>query len=570
VGLLGDWLDHRTGHRELVHQALSHPVRGGARWSYVFGSALVVLFALQGLSGASLALFYSPSATDAWASVHFIQHHVLLGWLARGLHHHGASAMVLVAALHLLQTLWSGAYRAPRELSWLTGLALLLSVLTLALTGYLLPWDQKGYWATRVATSIVGLAPGLGAPLQRIAQGGASYGNLTLTRFYAAHVILLPALVTALVAAHLWLFRRHGVTPPPWARDARAGREEPFFPRQLAMDAAFGALLVAVLVGLAVRSHGTTLEAPADPSSHYLARPEWYFLPFFQLLKHFHGPWELVGTVVLPVLSLALVAALPFLHRWLSGRAPRAAGALAALVTAGLLGIAALGVVAALADAADPEVARLRAKADEEAALAERLAAKGVPATGPLDLYRNDPVVWGERVHVRRCQACHLPCSSDPYKGAPCLEGYASREWLSRLLRNPASPYFFGNSRIDEMDPYEGDEASLRALVELLYAQGQREDADAALAARGEQLFESEGCSACHSLDGKGTGVAPDLQGYASPAWLSKFIRTPDDDLFYGKLNQMEVFDLRKLSDDEASAVVAFLRGQASRPAKLP
>jgi ubiquinol-cytochrome c reductase cytochrome b subunit len=570
VGRLGDWFDQRTGHRELVRHALEEPVRGGARWAYVFGSALVVLFGLQVLTGAAMALYYSPSATDAWASVDFIQHHVWLGWLTRGLHHLGASGMVVVAGLHLLQTLWFRAYRAPRELNWLTGLALLLLVLTFALTGYLLPWDQKGYWATQVATSLIGLAPGVGDPLQRIAQGGASYGNLTLTRFYGAHVVLLPALTTALIAAHLWLFRRHGVTTPPWMPEAQGeAKQETFFPKQVAMDAGFALLLVAVLVGLAVRSHGTTLEAPADPSSQYLARPEWYFLPLFQLLKYFHGSWELVGAL-LPGVGLAFVAALPFLHRYWSARRPAMARGLAWVVTAGLAGAGGLGVMADRQDAADPTVAKLREQADREAELAERLATIGVPVTGPLDLYKNDPVVWGERVYTRKCQTCHHPCSNDPYKGDPCLEGYASREWIARLLRQPSSKYFFGNSHIDEMDPYTGDDAALKALAEFLYSQGARKDADATLAARGQALFDSEGCGACHSLDGKGSGDAPDLQGYASEAWLAAFVRAPGGPRFYGDKNKMETFDPHKLDDVEVSAVVAFLRSQSARPVKFP
>jgi len=570
VSRLGDWFDQRTGHRELVRHALEEPVRGGARWAYVFGSALVVLFGLQVLTGAAMALSYSPSATDAWASVDFIQHHVWLGWLTRGLHHSVASAMVVVAGLHLLQTLWFGAYRSPRELNWLTGLALLLLILTFALTGYLLPWDQKGYWATQVATSLIGLAPGVGDPLQRIAQGGASYGNLTLTRFYGVHVVLLPALASALVAAHLWLFRRHGVTTPPWMPEAEGeARKETFFPKQVAMDAGFALVLVAALAGMAVRSHGTTLEAPADPSSQYLARPEWYFLPLFQLLKYFHGSWELVGAA-LPAVGLAFVAALPFLHRYLSTRRPAMARSLAWVVTAGLAGAGVLGVVADRQDAADPTVAKLRAEADKEAAQAERLAAMGVPVTGPLDLYKNDPLVWGERVYTRKCQTCHHPCSNDPYKGDPCLEGYASREWIARLLRQPAGKYFFGNSHIDEMDAYTGDDASLRALAEFLYWQGARKDADPALAKQGGELFESEGCGACHTLDGKGGGDAPDLEGYASESWLSAFVRGPGGPRFYGDKNKMETFDAHKLSDAEVAAVVAYLRGQASQPVKFP
>lgn len=571
AGRFADWLDQRLGHRALLHHALDEPVRGGARWAYVFGSGLVILFGLQAVTGITLALYYSPSATDAWGSVYYLQHSVALGWLARGLHHYGASAMVVVAGLHLLQTLWFGAFRSPRELNWLTGVFLLLFILAFALTGYLLPWDQKGYWATQVATSIIGLTPGVGGPLQQVAQGGASYGNLTLTRFYAVHVVVLPAVTVTFIAAHLWLFRRHGVTASPRMPEAQAAaRTEPFFPRQLFLDAVFGLLLVGFLFGLTVWTGGGGLEAPADPASQYLARPEWYFLPLFQLLKYFEGSTEFIGAALVPGFAVGGLALLPFLHLWLQRRAPRAAGGLAWAVTAGILGAAGLGVLSAVEDQGDPKVQAMRDQARREAELALRLAASGVPVTGPLDLYQNDPLVWGERVYLKKCQTCHHPCATQPYKGDPCLEGYASREWIVRLLRHPQSPYFFGNSKIDEMDAYTGPDESARAIAEFLYAEGARPDADRALADQGQSLFESEGCGACHTLDGAGSGDAPDLKGYASQAWLAAFIREPNGPRFYGKLNRMEVFDHRKLTDEEVEAVAEYVRTLAVIPVKFP
>jgi ubiquinol-cytochrome c reductase cytochrome b subunit len=567
----GDWLDDRLGHRELLRHALDELVPGGARWAYVFGSALVVLLGIQAVTGIALAAYYSPSTTTAWASINYLQSNVTLGWLLRGMHHFGATAMVVVMVAHLLQTVWFAAYRAPRELNWMAGFVLLQLVLAFALTGYLLPWDQKGYWATQVATSIAGTLPLVGDSLQRVLQGGPAYGNLTLTRFYALHVLVLPMLTFGMVGVHLYLFRRHGVTPPPSLPEPeRARLSEKFFPGQLFRDVVFALLVVLVVFGLAWRNRGAPLEAPADPASQYLARPEWYFLPLFQLLKYFDGPMEVVGTVVVPGIAMGLLAALPFLHAWLSRRTQRAHTVLAVGLSLGLLLVVGLGVLAVRADSTDPNVAKMEARARKEAEQAKRLAQLGVPVTGPLQLYLNDPLVHGERVFQAQCASCHPPCSTQPYEGDPCLEGYASRTWLAKLLREPRSPHFFGNTKIDEMDPFTGDDATLAALVEYLYGQAGRSDTNAQLAAEGARKFESEGCGSCHTVDGKGGGEAPDLAAYASPAWLSAFIRAPGSPRFYGERNQMKPFGPHELREEELQAVSAYLHAQAGNPVKFP
>ena len=211
---LADWLDDRTGYRALVHEALDEPIPGGARWRYVFGSALSTTFLIQVVTGVLLMFSYSPSASTAWGSVFYISDQMTLGWFIRGIHHFGSQAMVVLLALHLIQVLWAGAYRRPREVNWWFGMALLFLTLGFSLTGYLLPWDQKGYWATKVATNITGGAPVLGPYLQKVVVGGPDYGNQTLTRFYGLHVGVLPALFVLCLAAHIALFRRHGLTPP--------------------------------------------------------------------------------------------------------------------------------------------------------------------------------------------------------------------------------------------------------------------------------------------------------------------------------------------------------------------
>jgi ubiquinol-cytochrome c reductase cytochrome b subunit len=571
---LRDWLDDRTGYRALVKGFLEEPILGGARWSYVFGSALVVLFLLQAVSGIALAAYYSPSATDAWASVNYVQTQVYLGWLLRGVHHYGASAMVVLVVLHLLQVVLFGAFKPPREVNWLTGFVLLQLVLGFALTGYLLPWDQKGYWATQVATSILSTVPWIGERLQLLVQGGPEYGNLTLTRFYALHVLVLPLGLVLFGVVHVYLFRKHGVTPPPRpdpeAEEPSVKINEPFYPGQLLRDAAFSLAVFAVIVGLSVLGSGAPLDAPADPASEYLARPEWYFLPLFQVLKYFEGPLEVVGTVILPSAVMGLLALLPFFYGVLRKRTPRAHGVVVGLILFGVLVTGGLGALAAYEDATSATFRERAAIAKAQAAEAKRLAALGVPVVGPGELYKNDPLVFGLRVFQKKCATCHHPCSNRPFKGDPCLEGYASREWLTRLIHNPQSPFFFGNTKIDEMDPFTGSAQDLKAIVEFVYAEGGREDVDRKLAEEGARLYERDGCEACHALTGEGNGIAPDLKGYAGETWLRDFIRAPDDERFYSDKNKMDSFDHAKLSDEELEAVVAYLRSQATRPVEFP
>jgi ubiquinol-cytochrome c reductase cytochrome b subunit len=247
---LGDALEERTGYRGLLARAADEPVPGGARLAYVFGSVLVVLLLVQAITGYLLMTAYAPSAQTAWASVHYLTFRMTAGWVVRGVHHFGSGATVVILAAHLAQTMLFGAYKKPRELNWWFGLLLMLVVLGFALTGYLLPWDQKGYWATRVATNILGTMPLIGSALQRLVQGGVSYGSLTLTRFYALHVGVLPMLLVLLIVKHVYLFRRHGVTAGANADRARVDR---FYPKQLALDVVASAIVVGVVLWLTVK-----------------------------------------------------------------------------------------------------------------------------------------------------------------------------------------------------------------------------------------------------------------------------------------------------------------------------
>ena len=341
---IADWLDNRTGFRNLRHHALDEPLPAGTGWWFTLGSVLLFGLGVQVVTGIGLALYYAPTPDHAWDSVRYIATSVRGGSFMRGLHHWGASIVVVAAVVHLIRVVFFGSYRKPREVNWLVGIALLLVILAFGLTGYLLPWDQRAYWATVVAINISKLTPMAGEFVAALLRGGEDIGALTLTRWYAIHVLVLPAALVALVVAHLYLMRRHGISGPV---RPRSGPSQMFFPHQAARDLTV-AVAVGVLMAVLAWKGAPPLEPPADPtSSDYVPRPDWYFLGLFQLLKYFPGRWEIVGALVIPGVVMAFLALLPWLDR---GGTREARRRLAVLVpfTGGFVMVVALTVIGAM------------------------------------------------------------------------------------------------------------------------------------------------------------------------------------------------------------------------------
>jgi ubiquinol-cytochrome c reductase cytochrome b subunit len=331
---LVDWLDARTGFRAARRVLLDEPLPPGTGWFFTLGSVLLALLSIQLLTGAFLTLYYAPTPDHAYDSVRFISS-ATSGRLVRGLHHFGASFIVVAAVLHMLRVIAFGSYKPPREVTWLSGLALFALILAFALTGYLLPWDQRAYWATVVTINISRLTPVAGDLVAAVLQGGSTIGALTLTRWYAAHVIFLPALLVAIVVAHLVLMRRQGISGPV---RVRTGTPAPFYPAQAARDVVAVSIVLLALAALAWRGM-PPLEGRADPTdATYIPRPEWYFLGLFQLLKYFPGKWEVVGAVVLPGIAAAFLALLPWIDRG-PARHPAHRRTILSAVAAGLAGV---------------------------------------------------------------------------------------------------------------------------------------------------------------------------------------------------------------------------------------
>jgi ubiquinol-cytochrome c reductase cytochrome b subunit len=323
-----DWFDSRTGYRALVDAILHEPLPRGTGWFFTTGSIVTLLVGVQFATGVGLSMYYVPSPSLAHDSVRYVMTSLPLGWLLRGLHFWGASFLVVAAVVHMLRVFFFGSYKAPREVTWISGVLMLLVILGFALSGYLLPWDQKAYWATTVTINIARSTPFIGDGLANVMRGGPELGALTLGRWYAAHVFLLPMTLVALIAAHIALMRRHGISGP---LQPAPGPGPEFFPWHVVKDTVMMAAVFASLFTMAALVPAP-LDAIANPAdAEYIPRPEWYFLSLFQLLKYFPGPLEPIGTMVIPGLVVGFLFLLPFIdggagrhpfrgsRRWVTG-----------------------------------------------------------------------------------------------------------------------------------------------------------------------------------------------------------------------------------------------------------
>ena len=595
---LSDWIDSRTGYKGVLHEALDEPIPGGARWRYVFGSALTGTFAIQLVTGLLLMTTYSPSATTAWGSVYYINQQMALGWFLRGIHHFGSQAMIVLLLMHVAQVLLAGAYRAPREVNWWFGMALLMVTLGFSLTGYLLPWDQKGYWATKVATNIMGSAPVLGPYIQKVVVGGPDYGNQTLTRFYGLHVGLLPAALVACLAVHVALFRKHGVTAPKKAQGM--GK---FWPEQVFMDTVGTVAVLGILAFLVLREGGANLDAPADPSSDYPARPEWYFLSLFQLLKLFPGEREIIGTMVVPTAILVVLFALPLLDRVIPHRLAHFLAC--ALVFSMVGGAGYLTYQAVKEDYTNEEFQTARSRADDARRRALQLASSpevGIPPSGASYLLRTDPYYHGRAVLEAKCLGCHhfggkgqvtrgnQETNETTPQFAADLKDFGTKDWVRGLLDRPDSPEYFGKvpqaggmttwkkgSKLsgEELDAVADFVASFASIPADVSPEEWLNDPAANVAEHpGLEPFLNE-CGECHVvgesglLTEGGTMEAPNLFAYGSPRWIARMIRKPGAPDLYDYIDpptdRMPAF-ADQLTDNDLETLVRYLRNDYLEP----
>ena len=464
------WLDHRTGLDSLLHHALDEPIPGGAKIAYVFGSGLLFLFLSQVITGVFLAMYYVPSADHAHTTVAYITKEVTGGSFLRSIHAYGSSAIIIVLLLHLTQTFIYGSYKGRRELVWLAGCVLLALMLGMAFTGYLLPWDQKAYFATTVGTNILSEIPWVGNALKKLLRGGTEMGTLTLSRFFVLHVFLIPAFIFTFVAMHVYSFRKAGaagpVTEDPVSPKLPA---EPFYPKQLVMDMGF-AILIIVALGFLAYLWPTELGPKADLSdTQFLPRPEWYYIPVFQYLKYWHGSTAVLGILAIPGIVGLLLVGLPFFDRSLERR-PWKRPVSVGLFTIILLGLGGLGSASHREDMRNPGVAA-QLKIQHEQTV-EFMKAKFEPELSGGSLVAqntalaNPEAAKGKGIFEREgCNACHGD-NGIGTAAAPKLIGVGSKYnavKLEALLHHPTEKMTQGG-----MPAVELKDDEMKALISYL------------------------------------------------------------------------------------------------------
>ena len=603
------WLDRRAGLDKLMHESLDEPIPGGARLAYVFGSGLLFIFISQIITGICLALYYVPSAETAHTSVAYITKQVAAGAFLRSLHYYGSSAMIIVLALHFLQTFLYGSFKGRRELLWMSGAVLSFLVLGMGFTGYLLPWDQKAYFATAVGTNIVGQIPWVGNWLTRLLRGGDTIGTLTLSRFYVAHVFLIPGAIFAFIAAHIFLFRKAGAAGPINEDPVHPKLPpEGFYPRQVIMDMAL-ALLLMVGLGFIAYFHPAGLGPIANPAdTQFLPRPEWYYLPMFEWLKYWEGPKVVFAVVVIPGLLATLFFLMPFLDRKLERRPWRRPIPVLAVAFV-MLGIIYFGVKSEYDDQHDAAVSSQLAKQDQQekayTAAPFEPYVESPGGTGPLALPigpLNPLVSHGKGIfEAHGCSGCHGATGAGT-TAAPSLVGITTKfpqAQLIGLLHDPTAKMRAGHMPAvdissDDMSALlsylavlgtnaanvpatsgvspapsssQGSEANPKPGAPGATQPGSSTNFSAAVTA-GQQMFEERGCVGCHGPAGSGGAKAPaiaPLIAKAADTQITELLLAPNAKMKAGGMPAVDA------SPADLASLVAYLRTlPAPQPGKKP
>lgn len=524
---LWKWFTDRWPYYQLRDLLLKEDIPGGASFAYSLGTSLITVFILQAASGVLQLLYYVPTVDHAYDSVSYLRTEVPFGWLIHNIHYWGAQAMVLLVALHMMRVYIWGAYKKT-PLTWFIGIGLVLTVMALSFTGAPLIWDQAGYWAGEVGSSIAGEVPLVGDLQKIILRGSQVMGQLALSRFFAFHIGIFVPFLAVLVGAHLASFRTSGVGGS-WdqKKNMMAG---PLWPDQIFKDLVTASVVFFCLITLSV-FYPVPFAGSADPLNiSYVPKPEWNFLFVYQALKYFPGALEPLGAAGVPAVFVVLLFIAPLIDRNPERNPFKRPIAMACLVIyAG--GVLTLTVVGYLSPgfAQIPETKEAVSKGQGKAAPeAEAQVIKGE------ELFR-----------VSGCLNCHKVRgrggSVGPELAGDTLKG-KSRQWLVEQITNSRSHFpqggrttsmtAFTNLSKEELDEIASYLLSLVGTGGAMEAQPEGEQKPSSgEVQKGEQVFQSSGCSGCHKVHGQGGSVGPELSGAAlqgkNRQWLIEQITAP-------------------------------------------
>ncbi len=525
---LWKWFTDRWPYYQLRDLLLKEDIPGGASFAYTLGTSLITIFILQAVSGILQLFYYVPAVDHAYDSVSYLRTEVPFGWLVHNMHYWGAQAMVLLVALHMIRVYIWGAYKKT-PLTWFIGIGLVLTVMAISFTGAPLIWDQAGYWAGEVGSSIAGEVPVVGGLMKIILRGSEVMGQLALSRFFAFHVGVFVPLLAFLIAAHMASFRTSGVGGS-WSEEKRR-MSGPLWPDQIFKDLVTASIVFFCLITLSVFSP-VSFKGSADTLNiSYVPKPEWNFLFVYQALKYFPGTLEPIGAAGIPAVFVLLLISVPLVDRNPERNPFRRPVAMACLFAyAGA--VLALTIIGYLS----PGFAQIPATKETKAA--EQKAA--APEVSP-------EVKRGEQLfRSSGCLNCHKVRgeggSVGPELAGATLRG-KSRQWLTDQITNSRAHFPKGGPKTTMTAFSNLSKDELNDIVSyLLSLTGSAEGAAESPAVvaskpsseeigKGKKVYDANGCSGCHKVNGQGGSVGPELSGGKlrgkDRQWLADQITNP-------------------------------------------
>ena len=487
---IGEWLDARLQLASAIRETAEHPVpRETASWFYVFGSAAFVVFMLQIVTGILLALIYVPSAGGAWSSLQLLNHNVALGWYIRALHGWGSDFMVAIVLIHMVQVFLFGAYKYPRELTWIVGVFLLLVTLGMAFTGQVLRFDQDAYWGLGIGASIASRVPLMGPSIVHLMLGGPIIGGATLSRFFALHVFVIPGLLIAFVAVHLLMVLKLGINE--WPMPGRVVRKAtyikeyheltkkdgvPFVPSAIWKDLFFAAFILFSIAACAYHYGPFGPSGPPDPTIIQTApRPDFFFLWLYAVLSFLPASMETPALLIGPVVVILVLLLLPFF----SGEGEKSWQRRPTAVLTILLVAVSLGTFTRLAEHTPWSPVM-------DAWSGDPIPAKFLHKRSALE--RQGALVF----QLKQCHNCHS-LGDEGGKRGPSLDAVAVRLTQDQLIRQVIQGG--GNMPAYAKNLSPAETTALVAFLETLHPAGQppARDASRAIALEGDQAAPASG-----------------------------------------------------------------------------
>lgn len=549
---LWKWFTDRWPFYQLRDLFLEEEIPGGASFAYTLGTSLIMIFTLQAVSGILQLFYYVPTIDHAYDSVSYLRTEVPFGWLIHNMHYWGAQAMVIIVALHMMRVFIWGAYKKT-PLTWFIGIGLVLTTMAISFTGAPLIWDQAGYWAGEVGSSIAGVVPVVGDLMKIILRGSEVMGQLALSRFFALHVGVFVPLLALLIGVHVISFRTSGVGGS-WNEEKRT-RSGPLWPDQIFRDMVTASIVFFCLVTLSVFSP-VPFKGSADTLNiSYVPKPEWNFLFVYQALKFFPGPLEPIGAAGVPSVFVLLLLIVPLVDRSPERNPFRRPIAMACLVVyAG--GVLALTIAGYLSPGF-AQIPETKGASPAPQALPAQLASTGVKR--------------GEQLFQSSgCLNCHKVRgrggSVGPELAGVTLKG-KSRQWLIDQIVN-SKAHFPKGGRTTSMTAFTNlskDELNDIATYLMSLAQGAEtggslQKPSAEEIGKGKQVYQANGCSGCHKVNGQGGSIGPELSGGTlrgkDRQWLADQITNPKS---HDPNSLMPAFT--GLSKEQLDNLVSYLMG---------